>query len=63
MRIGPEVVLWGIEGVRFEGDALGVAHSNGLEEHTPTFEQVAAAASWSHAVVETRNDARINVCT
>lgn len=61
MRIGPEIVLRFVESVWFEGDALSVAHANRLQQHAATLEQMPAAAGGAHAIVETRNDAGINV--
>lgn len=62
MRVRPEVIFRRVERIWFEGYTLAVTHSDGLEKHVATFEEMAAAASRTHAVVKTRNDTRIDVC-
>lgn len=61
MRVGPEVVLGGVEGVRLEGEALAVADTHGLQKQRTLLEQVAAPAHRPHAVMEASDDARIHV--
>lgn len=63
VRVRPEVVLRSIEGVRLERDAFAIAHADGLQQHTAPFEQIAAGTSRTDAVMETGNDARVDIGT
>lgn len=63
MRVRPEVVLRRVEGVRLEGDAFAVANTERLKQHAAAFEEMATGTRRANAVVETGNDARIDVGT
>lgn len=61
VRVRPEVVVGGVEGIGLEGEALAVADANRPQQQGALLEQTAPPAHRAHAVVETGNDAGIHV--